>query len=101
MYVVFVIKTKRKSVSRGNSKITRKEMPKLFSCKQPSQFAEMCIRIASQLDEIDEIAGEEGNNKKKMIDFDHSEEYSKSILNKILLWQCQEKQIFIQLTFAG
>ena len=33
MYFVFVIKTKHKSVSRVNSKITRKEMPKLFSCE--------------------------------------------------------------------
>ena len=37
---------------------------------------------------------------KNMMDFDYCEEYSRSISNKILLWQCQEQQIFIQLTFA-
>ena len=26
--------------------------------------------------------------KKKMMDFDYGEEYSRSISNKILLWQC-------------
>ena len=34
-----------------------------------------------------------------MIDFDYYKEYSRSIKNKLLLWQCLEKQIFIQLTF--
>ena len=33
--------------------------------------------------------------RKKMMDFDYCEEYSRSISNKVLLWQCQEKQIFI------
>ena len=32
MYFVFVIKTRHKSVSRGNSKFTRKEISKLISC---------------------------------------------------------------------
>ena len=32
MYFLFVIKTRHKSVSRGNSKITPKKMLKLFSC---------------------------------------------------------------------
>ena len=32
MYFVFIIKTRHKSTSRGNSKITRKEISKLFSC---------------------------------------------------------------------
>ena len=35
---------------------------------------------------------------KKMMDFDYCEEYLRSISNKILLWQCSEKQILIQLT---
>ena len=32
MYLVFVIKTRHNTVSRGNSKTTRKEMSKLFLC---------------------------------------------------------------------
>ena len=32
VYLVFVIKTRHKSVSRGYSKTTQKEMSKLFSC---------------------------------------------------------------------
>ena len=36
----------------------------------------------------------------KMMDFDYCEEYLRSISNKILLWQCYEKQILIQLSFA-
>ena len=32
MYLLFVIKTRYNSVSRGSSNITRKEMSKLFSC---------------------------------------------------------------------
>ena len=32
MYFVFIIKTRHKSVFRGNSKITRKEISKLFPC---------------------------------------------------------------------
>ena len=59
MYFVFVIKTKHKSVSGGSSKITRKEIPKLFSWEQPSQFAEMYIAR-----QIDEIVREEGNREK-------------------------------------
>ena len=42
MYFVFVIKTRHKSVSRGNSKITQKEMPKYF-CVTTSPFAEMYL----------------------------------------------------------
>ena len=35
-----------------------------------------------------------------MMDFGSYEEYLTSISNKILSWQCYEKQIFIQLEFA-
>ena len=42
MYFLFVIKTRHKSVSRGNSKTTQKEMSKLFLCDYltSSPFAE-------------------------------------------------------------
>ena len=36
----------------------------------------------------------------KIMDFEYCEEYLKSTSNKILLWQCFEKQILIQLSFA-
>ena len=39
--------------------------------------------------------------QEKIMDFEYCEEYLRSILNKILLWQCWEKQIHIQLPFAG
>ena len=42
-----------------------------------------CIQLASQIDEMLEKKG----IKKKMMDFDYCEGYSRSILNKILLWQ--------------
>ena len=35
------------------------------------------------------------------MDFYYCEEYLTSISNKILLWQSEEKQIFIQLTLAN
>ena len=34
------------------------------------------------------------------MDFDYYEEYLTNISDKILLCQCEEKQIFIPLTFA-
>ena len=34
------------------------------------------------------------------MDFGSYEEYLTSISNKVLSWQCYEKQIFIQLAFA-
>ena len=71
MYFVFIIKTTHKSVSRGNNKITRKEMSKLFSWDYLN-----IRRIKKNDDEI----------KKKMMDFDYCEEYLTSISNKILLW---------------
>ena len=70
MYFVFIIKTRHKSVSPGNSKITRKEMPKL-------PFAEM---------KLDEMLEKKRINK-KMMDFDYRHNYLRSISNKILLWQ--------------
>ena len=36
----------------------------------------------------------------KIMDFEYCEEYLRSTSNKILLWQCYEKQILIQLSFA-
>ena len=39
---VFAIKTRHKSISRGNSKITRKEMSKLFSCN----YLTICRNVA-------------------------------------------------------
>ena len=42
-----------------------------------------CIQLASQIYEMLEKKG----IKKKMMDFDYCEGYSRSILNKILLWQ--------------
>ena len=86
MYLVFVIKTRHNSVSCCNSKITQKEMSKLFLCHY--------LTIGWNVD------WEGKNQKKKMMDFDYYEEYLTNILNKMLLWQCKEKQIFIQLTFA-
>ena len=70
MYFVFIIKTRHKSVSPGNSKITRKEMSKL-------SFAKM---------KLDEML-EKKRIKKKMMDFDYRQNYLRSISNKILLWQ--------------
>ena len=35
-----------------------------------------------------------------MIDFDYYGEYLTIISNKISLWKCQEKQMFIQVTFG-
>ena len=70
MYFVFIIKTRHKSVSSGNSKITRKEMSKL-------PFAKV---------KLDEML-EKKRIKKKMMDFDYRQNYLRSISNKILLWQ--------------
>ena len=38
--------------------------------------------------------------QEKAMDFEFCEEYLRSISNKILLWQCFEKQILIQFSFA-
>ena len=72
----FVIKTRQKSVSRDNSKITRKEISKLIRVTT-SPFVEMWL---------DEMLRKKGI-KKKMMDFDYCEEYLTNISNKILLWQ--------------
>ena len=76
MYFVFVIKNRHNSVSRGNSKITRKEMSNLYRCDY------LTIR--------QNVAREERKRKKskKMMNFDYYDEYLTSISNKILLWQC-------------
>ena len=66
-------------------------MSKLFSCGQFTHYLPKC----SYRDEMLEKKG----IKKKMMDFDYCEEYSRSISNKILSWQCKEKEIFIRLTF--
>ena len=36
----------------------------------------------------------------KIMDLEYCEEYLRSTSNNILLWQCFEKQILIQLSFA-
>ena len=74
MYSVFVSKTRHNFVSRDNNKITRKEMSNLFSCDY------LTIR--------QNVAREERNQEKKMMDFDYYEEYLTSITNKLLLWLC-------------
>ena len=38
--------------------------------------------------------------QEKIMDFEYCEGYLRSKSNKILLWQCWEKQILIQLSFA-
>ena len=38
--------------------------------------------------------------KEEIMGFDYCGEYLRSISNKILLWQCYEKQILVQLSFA-
>ena len=74
MYSVFVSKTRHNFVSRDNNKITRKEMSNLFSC----DYLTICQNVAR----------EERNQEKKMMDFDYYEEYLTSITNKLLLWLC-------------
>ena len=64
MCFVFVVKTKHKSVSRGDIKITRKEIFNYFRETTPS-FAEMWL---------DEMLEKKGI-KKKMMGFDYCEEY--------------------------
>ena len=44
IYYVFVIKIRRKSVSRGNNKIIRKELSKLFSC----DYLTICRNVAKE-----------------------------------------------------
>ena len=39
-------------------------------------------------------------SRRKMMEFYHYEEYLTSVSKKILLWQCREKQVFIQLIYA-
>ena len=36
----------------------------------------------------------------KIMDFDYCEEHLRTISNKILLWQCYQKQILFQLLFS-
>ena len=38
--------------------------------------------------------------KEEIMGFDYCGEYLRSKSNKILLWQCYEKQILVQLSFA-
>ena len=87
MYFVFAVKTKHKSISYDNGKITGKEMSKLFSCDCLTihysstvrwNVAEMSILKRSIL----------SLQQKKMMDFDYFGEYVRSISNKILLRQC-------------
>ena len=65
MYVVCI------SVSRDNTKITRKEMSKFFFGKMRI-FEEMILSVPQE----------------KMMDFVYCEEDLRGISNKILLWQC-------------
>ena len=44
IYYVFVIKIRRKFASRGNNKITRKELSKLFSC----DYLTTCRNVAKE-----------------------------------------------------
>ena len=78
-----------------------KKFQNYFRVSSPRNLPK-CIQLASQLArQIRQMKLlEKKGIKKNMMDFDYCEEYSRGILNKILLWQCQEKQIFIQLTFA-
>ena len=39
-------------------------------------------------------------SRRKMMEFYYYEEYLTSVSKKILLWQCREKQVFIQLIYA-
>ena len=38
--------------------------------------------------------------QEKLMRFDYCEKYLRSISNKMLLWQCQEEQMPIQLSFS-
>ena len=81
MHFVFAIKTKHKSVSRGNSKIIRKEMSRLFSCN----YLTICRNVTRW--DAKEAWVEKRGIKKKMMNFYYCEEYLISISNKISIWQ--------------
>ena len=80
MYFVFIIKTRYKSVSRDNGKITREEICDYLASRRNVEKRLINTEVSIQ------------SRKKNMMDFDYYEEYLKSIWNKILLLQCYEKQ---------
>ena len=84
MYLVFAIKIKYKSISRGNSKTTQKEMSKLFLCDYltSSPFAEKRRKESKKDDGL-------------YLRLIFNEYIKQNIIMAVL-----RKQIFIQLTFV-
>ena len=62
MYFVFAIKTRHMSISRDNSKITRKEMLKLFLCDYNHYDIVKC-RLKVSFEEIDTEPSARKNNE--------------------------------------
>ena len=72
------------STSGDNGKITQKGMSKLFSFDyDPYDMVKYCRNV-----NFKETDSEPEPSTEKVMDFDHCEEYLKSISNEILLWQC-------------
>ena len=90
MNFVFTIKTEYKSVAHDNSKIAPKKISKIifvawWNAAKMSILKRLIMRLQQE----------------KMMDFDYCDEYLGSISNKILFWQCFEKQHLIQLAFTN
>ena len=71
-------------------------MSKLFFQNYHYHYGKMKCFRNEDFEEIDTECSTE-----KMVHFEYCEEYLRSTPNKILLWQCCEKQILIQLSFAN
>ena len=81
MYFVFAIKTRHMSISRDNSKITRKEMLKLFLCDYNHYDIVKCpLKVI--FEEIDTEPSARKNNEF------WQQGYLRIMSSKILLEQC-------------